>query len=78
MATIGCSSTGVRNVSCDFVTGAYESKHKRTKNNTVVDRNKGSHAGDLFNGLMEVLFGPLERSIKSDGRTIDNKEEPCL
>jgi hypothetical protein len=70
----GCSTTSVKNVSCDFVVAAAESEQDRKQKNrlspyTSAKQNKN----DTANGILSVLFGSLARSFSSK----ENQHDRC-
>ena len=69
----GCTSTNGKNISCDFVIGAYESEQVRRDRNNSRDRKHNQDSIDTVNGVLSVIFGSINRAKSSSNK----KQDKC-
>ena len=61
----GCTSSQAMSSGCDFVTGAANS-NERHKPAGDLNSNKKNQKVNVINGLLNMLIGPIGRSLNDD------------
>jgi hypothetical protein len=61
----GCTSSQAIRSGCDFVTGAAKS-NERHKHASGLNSNDKNQNVNVINGLLNMLFGPIGRSLNDD------------